>query len=380
MQPFCGEMLGTKSQPASRRKCPPEFTSHVVAACLCQSKAELEPEVERVRKNPGDDIFVVDYTLGQDRNALARYKGLLQRMLIANPSGIMHTNVLKAGIRSWDTENLCKKPPSKIRMETYHLMHMVQTIKAIKKNAKDGSRLPTFIKTLIDLLDDRAAPPAATNDSDSEDTRPEQDHLPQSVAQEQARLGMMKRLRQSGSARRILRRKSSPSDFDESLADIVAPRMAEPVEAGDPHVDDPTDAADEKGSIVWYADAQRAAMKQCSDGKLMRTDEWTDHRGFRRYHFADKTWLQTEVPSLQADEDQPVIKRPAAARMKPAASTGKSNMWKLIYSRTHHSAIREYTDKCKAAGKKKKPEDQKAFVQKAILKARQEFQKRRDSL
>ena len=131
----------------------------------------------------------------------------------------------------------------------------------------------------------------------------------------------MKRLRQSGSARRILRRKSSPSDFDESLADIVAPRMAEPVEAGDPHVDDPTDAADEKGSIVWYADAQQAVMKQCSDGKLMRADEWTDHRGFRRYHFADKTWFQTEITSLQPDEDKPLIKRPAAAHMRPAAST-----------------------------------------------------------
>ena len=65
----------------------------------------MADEVAQVRQNPQADLFIVDLTKLQDREALFRYRLLISQILLANPSGIVKAKILREGLKQYEQDN-----------------------------------------------------------------------------------------------------------------------------------------------------------------------------------------------------------------------------------------------------------------------------------
>ena len=68
-------------------KCPSSFTYDVVLVALRESATEMSSEIDRVRNSTDDYLFKITCD-GQDRAAIAKFRGLLARLLCANSNGM----------------------------------------------------------------------------------------------------------------------------------------------------------------------------------------------------------------------------------------------------------------------------------------------------
>ena len=86
---------------ASRRKCPGHFTSSAFLK-VCKHGG-LGTHMQRVKADASEDLFKVDLTQAQDRDALYTYREFLTALLIANSTGIVKATVMRSGLRQFDT-------------------------------------------------------------------------------------------------------------------------------------------------------------------------------------------------------------------------------------------------------------------------------------
>ena len=142
-----------------------------------------------MKSDPSAQLFTVNFQSSQDRHALQKYKGILTRLLLANPTGIYKKKWSKRGFASnltsnfvggvglggvgwvgwggglvggvgwgcsgssgaprrllaWNSEAgelLKKKHDSlhRLRLEAYSLIHLVNTIKNVKSNITTGQK------------------------------------------------------------------------------------------------------------------------------------------------------------------------------------------------------------------------------------------------
>ena len=205
-----------------RRKCPGGFTAAAVFKALQNGK--LGDEVTRIKEGMQngklvDNLFVVDLTKTQDREGCWRYKDLLSQLLLANPSGIMRTTVLREGLRLFEAENgrLFKGSSDKFRTESWHISHLMSTLKDINKNRVTGERLPMYVNDLLLLLEDwhpSDGDTAGSDKSEEVDTSQAQVSIPSSFAGRGSSTNLdkhteMVQLRMRHPGRRLLKKEPS---------------------------------------------------------------------------------------------------------------------------------------------------------------------------
>ena len=119
---------------------------------------------------------MVDCTKGQDRESIFRYRFLLQRLLLANSSGIFPKSRMIAGGKLWNSRYLNgmlvkNRAPKYLANQMYALVALMNQVKAIKKSTTSGVRLPSYLGELISLIDvaPDAGSGATVDDCDDED-------------------------------------------------------------------------------------------------------------------------------------------------------------------------------------------------------------------
>ena len=128
---------------ATRRKEPDSFTAEVVYDCLQRSAGDLSADITRARSDANMELFVVDYTKGQNREWNSRD---LNGMLVKN------------------------RAPNFLANQMYALVALMNQVKAIIKSTS-CARLPSYLGELISLIDvaPDAGSGATVDDCDDED-------------------------------------------------------------------------------------------------------------------------------------------------------------------------------------------------------------------
>ena len=378
---------------ATRRKCPIAFTSDVVLECLRSSLGDLSEHVKRCRDTPGEHLFRVNYSVSQDKEALLRYRSVLTRLLLANPCAIMKKAVLKEGIKKFDMEVggfLGKPADDRARIETYNLAHLVLTVKSIRKNSKTGTRLPSYLKELVSLLEEGVHDEADDDDNDKDCKDDDDDNDRDTVApadlkltawraEEHERWAHMSSLRRAFPGRRLLRRLTTsdsevatPAYAGDCGAVADAPGVHENVtHCAQTHEQEsaPSTAPIGQENMVWYSCAEDCATKLV-DGVAHKSVGWTNVGGFRNFHFDDDTHWQSEEPTLDPEAvriEEKIVKK------SPACGPLRSSPWKRAYSTAYHGARAEYANMLKLSGRAHDPEEQKALIQRRISEAQAAF-------
>ncbi len=376
-------MARTIEESMSRRKCPTTFTSDVVLQCCRDSSSELADMIARCRGSISELLFKVDYEKGKDKEALHKYRGLLSRLLLANPTGIFKKLVLQGGLKKWDVDlgGLLTRTPDRLRSETYAIVHLMATLKDIKKSMTNGTRLPAYLKDLVSLFHFEGSDSEDDDEDETKDGSPTPlessanslvPYIP--VCPAEPEKADLSKLRAAAPKRRLLKRITStttPQETGTESSDEAEGECSEVEETK------PTEkaAASSTGPapVYWYSSSSQEAYKQ-EGGKTLTATCFEDSMGVKLFTFNDGTTWLSEEPSL-LHEPTP-LKRPAAAQSKRKADGAKqfkSDPWKLAHSRAYHGAKREYLKKCKSRGKEVDPEESKAFIGKKIIEAQAEF-------
>ena len=161
---------------ATRRKASDSFTAEVVYDCLQRSAGDFSADITPARCDANMELFVVDYTKGQDRESIIRYRSLIQRLLLANSSAIFPKSRMIAGGKLWNSRYLNgmlvkSRAPNNLANQMYALVALMNQVKAINKSTTSGVRLPSYLGELISMID--VAPDAGcgvtVDDCDDED-------------------------------------------------------------------------------------------------------------------------------------------------------------------------------------------------------------------
>ena len=153
---------------------PESFTAEVVYDCLQRSAGDLSADITRARSDANMELFVVDYTKGQDRESIFRYRSLLQRLLLANSSAIFPKSRMIAGGKLWNSRELNgmlvkNRAQNYLANQMYALVAHMNQVKAVKKSTTSGVRLPSYLGELISLID--VAPDADDEDEEADGTQ-----------------------------------------------------------------------------------------------------------------------------------------------------------------------------------------------------------------
>ena len=165
---------------AIRRKAPDSVTAEVVYDSLQRSAGDLSADITRARSDANMELFVVDYTKGQPRKHL-------QRLLLANSSGIFPKSRMIAGRKLWNSRDLNgmlvkNRAPNYLANQMYALVALMNQVKAINKSTTSG-----VLISLIDVAPD-AGSGATVDDCDDEDASADQGTVGRTERTEQPRL------------------------------------------------------------------------------------------------------------------------------------------------------------------------------------------------
>ena len=139
----------------TRAKCPADFDAEAVVRCLDACKDELAPKIAACRA--GSHLFEYNMSMKPyDKKALHANSKLIGTMMQLNDTGVFKKYVINAGLAVWNDHNgnvlTTNRSSEYVSDQGYVLQHMMLTVKDIKKGCITGSRLPTWLKHLIDLL------------------------------------------------------------------------------------------------------------------------------------------------------------------------------------------------------------------------------------
>ena len=74
--------------------------------CLQRCAGDLSAHITRARSDANMELFVDDYTNGEDHESILKYRSLLQRLLLANSSTIFPKGRMIAGGKLCDSRDL----------------------------------------------------------------------------------------------------------------------------------------------------------------------------------------------------------------------------------------------------------------------------------
>ena len=383
---------------ATRRKAPDSFTAEVVYDCLQRSAGDLSADITRARSDANMELFVVDYTKGQDRESIFKYRSLLQRLLLANSSGIFPKSRMIAGGKLWNSRDLNgmlvkNRAPNYLANQMYALVALMNQVKAIKKSTTSGVRLPSYLGELISLID--VAPDAgsgatvdACDDEDDEADGTQAQIKAQSGEQKEQnnqgfyeleREAMAKKAKVRRPGSRLLRILLSESDAADEKQPDDPPRLPPkpPAETG------ASSSCDQ--SLFWFAEPTQTAYRQLQGKQAPHVSSKVDEdTGMTIFIFSDGAEWHSEVPWLSMVEDEntskepaqvvcEVMKKPVTERkipMRRPAVTFKTTEWHREHTRVYYLAKKEYETEVLAGKRKYNEEQRRKFLSQRTAEAK----------
>jgi len=412
----------------SRTKCPDDFTGEVVASCLDACHELMEPQLKECLS--GGQLIPYNWTKNeQDRDAMFLFRGLLEKLLKVNPSGVFNKKPVEAGLQIWSANHgdplTRNRPPVFLKDQAYNLVHMLQLIRDIRKSTTKGTKLPGWLYSLTQLLNVCAD---ADDDDDDDDPGGWKSQEPDTAVLEEYEPepkqpksmlvpghpfeSKMQEIAQKSKNRKrcILRRHSTETSVCSSaLSDTPTKFYPDPAEAHSAH-DDPGDPKVEPGPststspIFWFSDALGDAFKLHKGKEIQASSKAVHENGFLLFLFPDgDSWL-SEIPALGHSQESysggPKKKRlqkkpamssehalssepamesdqPAAASTcppvlkKPAQSAKKVQKsdslseYNRVYSKHYHRAVSAYRTLCQERGQEFDKEHSKALGKEA---------------
>lgn len=320
----------------TRAKCPADFDAEAVVRCLDACNDELAPKIAACRA--GSHLFEYNMSMKPyDKKALHANIKLLGTMLQMNDTGVFKKSVINAGLAVWNDHNgnvlTTNRSSEYLSDQGYVLQHMILTVKDIKKGCSTGSRLPSWLKDLIDLL------PVTVPESSNAMVPLENMPSTSSVSFAQQPPAKEKK-------KFILRRVSSCGSSTSATETVVYPEMLGTEE--DPEA---------LGMGVVHKMVKGEAVAMYPDGKVATaTSHVSMGNGFAKFYFEDGSEWASTIPALSLTPSQP-MKKPAACNKRPAAEVPvdggkafKSSEAHRSYSKAYHKAKSAYIKQCKVDG------------------------------
>lgn len=324
-----------------RARCPAEFDAEAVVRCFDECQGELAPKIAACRG--GSHLFEYNMSMKPyDKKALYANNKLLGTMLMSNDTGVFKKSVLNAGLAVWNDNNghilTANRSSEYLSDQGYVLQHMLLTLKDIKKGCTTGSRLPTWLKNLIDLLPVAMQESSTASMEDISTALVPVDNPPSTSLAIASPLPAAK-----VNKKFILRRVSSCASSTSAMETLAYPEM---------------DATEEELAAPQMAVVHKMIKGEAhaiySDGTVATaTSHVAMANGFTRFFFDDGTQWTSTIPVLGLTPSSP-MKKPAATKKCPTPKarqkTTKSTETNRIYSRAYHQAKKAYMRQCNVDG------------------------------
>ena len=290
-----------------------------------------------------------------------KYREVLHAFVKQNPTCVFHKSTMEAAILRWqaregmDNFMLKNRPATFINDQTYNLCHMLQCCRDILKSMKSGSKLPVWLKEIVQMIEvDWSGNASSSADLGGGRASSKQELLEQSAAKR---------------TRCVLRRVSSttsvsPTEFyEETVAVDDVPQETVAVD------DKPEETVVVDDVPVWFDEAKDVAMRSQGGSELPPCYWDLDPSGFVLFKWKDGfTWL-SERPALGYVMPGATIKKKPAAAAATEPAPRKSTPAKLVRSRAYHGAIAAHKKLCKEKGKDFDMDAAKALARAAAVQA-----------
>lgn len=356
----CSHSLLNKSMALkrSRSKCPEHFTPDVMCDILKTCEVFLQRSIDSARQ--GNDFITYRWGLScQDRESMLKYKELLTACIRHNPSCIFKKSVVEQGMHKWQQlhNNLLthNRSPTFLKDQSYNLVHMLHCIKGVRKNMREGLKLPSWLRDIAQLVETsdlpdrsfsepRSSPRSSINDSGEEDMH--QPSLARSCKMQKQEFMQHKPVVRK---RPLLRRCSSAATTS-SMASTTC------YHGQDTHVplqiQPPKPASSSPSTVFWINETDGNAYRMSNGVTSCAVSRCCDPvSAFMKFTFSDgMTWV-SELPALGIANDEPTkstLRKPRVSQGKPASRA--SSQRQIIGSRAYHAAISTYKKECLAAG------------------------------
>ena len=372
---------------AIRREALGSFTAEVVYDCLQRGAGDLSADIARARSDANMELFMVDYTKGQENESIVKYRSLFQRVLLANSSAIFSKSRMIVGRKLWNGMLVKIRAPKFLAHQMYALVALTNHVKAIKKSTTSGVRLPSYLAelliSLIDVAPD-AGSGAAVDDCDDEDEEADgtqaQIKAQSGEQKEQNIHGFFELQREPMAKKANVRRPGSRllqillSEPD--LADERVPPKP-PAETG------ASSSCDH--SLFWFAEAAQTACRQLQGHQEHHLSSKADEdTGMTLFIFSDGAEWLSEVPWLSLVEDEntskepaqvvcEVTKKPVTERkipMRRPAAALKTTAWHREHTRVYFLAKKEYEAEVLSGKRKKNEEQRRKFLSQRTAEAK----------
>lgn len=380
---------------SDRRKCPAHFDTMSMEQCLLEAEEELKPCIDRCKA--GGQLIVWNHSLAApDRSGMSAHPKLLDAMLQRNPTGIFKKTTIMKGLENWQSSkgNFMKNGKSKFYInDTAHdLMLMHMHVRDTARNVITGSRVPSWLFKLTQLLDSQTlslapspqcqpeqGPPSKSDprfgkllflgeSADKPRTRPllrrRTTNASDSVASQPEHtdaLQMESEIEPESPPIKIeARRPQKKQEQHHVKAEIKAETKAETKVKAEP----PDSQFDEDHGIFFVGEGDGCGHR-IKDGQDDVHDASSAHAsGFVQFEWHDGDKWVSEIPHLGwTDPNSPILKRPAAepvvkkpaampVRKKPAADSSgfKCSARKREYSNIYKRTMTEYRNECSRRG------------------------------